>query len=139
MEGDWVNRRGWVKVYRFSILLVFITGVSLLYVHQQVMLLKMSYSIQSNEKEFTTLLDRNRSLMYTITRMKSPVYLGEKFLATQKDFRVAERWQVIEAAPLNKVYASSSAKPEDRKRLASGGIFDKIFGKPREAMANTIK
>jgi hypothetical protein len=129
-----------MRVYRFSILLIFITSVALLYVHQQVLLLKVSYNIQDNEKEVATLLDQNRSLMYTITKMKSPVYLGEKFLTSRKDFRVAERWQIVEAAPAGKVNrAHTSGKEGPPTRVAKNSIIDKLFGKPKEAMANTIK
>jgi hypothetical protein len=124
-----------MRIYRFSISLVFVTSVALLYVHQQVGLLKVSYKINSNEKEFTRLLDRNRALIYNVTRLKSPVTLEKKFLADKKDYTISVSSQIVKiAAPRGEAKMVMLAK----KEKSPLGIF-KIFGRPREAMANTIK
>lgn len=124
-----------MRIYRFSICLVFVTLMALLYVHQQVQLLKVSYRINSNEREITTLLDQNRALVYNVTRLKSPVYLGKRFLTDKKDYRIPGGWQVVEVMTPKEekqlVVMAKSGKP-------AFGIF-KIFGRPREAMANTVK
>ncbi|MDD5450233.1 MAG: hypothetical protein PHO42_06570 [Candidatus Omnitrophica bacterium] len=124
-----------MKIRKFSIFLVLITCLALLYVHQQVQLLRISYEINFSEKEMSRLLDQNRVLVYNVTRLKSPVYLDNNFLAAKKDYAIPKQWQVIEVA----------AQKENRRPVAVAslekktfGIF-KIFGKPREAMANTIK
>ena len=115
--------------------MVLITSVALLYVHQQVQLLKISYEINSNEKEITRLLDQNKILIYNVTELKSPVYLDNKFLASKKNYAIPKQWQVVEvAAPRENREPVAMVKLEKR----SFGIL-KIFGKPREAMANTIK
>jgi len=124
-----------VKIYKFSVFLVFVTLMALLYVNQQVQLLKISYSINTNEKEMTRLLDRNRSLVYNVTRLKSPVYLDNKFLASKKDFAIPQQWQMVQViSPKEEKQAVVMAKVENK----SFGIW-KIFGRPREAFANTVK
>lgn len=124
-----------IKVYKLSVFLVSVTLMAVLYVHQQVQLLKISYRIESNEKKFTTLLDRNRALMYNISRLKSPVYLEEKFLSTKKDFTIPQQWRVVEA-PVPRL----DTQPVRMENAGNQpwGIF-KIFGRPREALAKTIK
>lgn len=129
-----------MKIYKFSVSLVFVTFVALLYVHQQVLLLKLSYNIESNEKHFTTLLDQNRSLVYNITRLKSPVHLQEQFLASQKDYRIPQQWQVVEASAIpeiNKkqtiVLAKTASEPNKIVAMFKG------FFRPQEALAKTLK
>ncbi len=124
-----------MKIHKFSIFLVFVTAVALLYVHQQVQLLKISYKINANEKDLTRLLDQNRALIYNITSIKSPVNLNKKFLASKKDYSISQQWQIVEvAAPKEEKGAVMLAKIGKRPF----GIF-KLFGRPREALANPIK
>ena len=125
-----------MRIYKISVILVFVTLIALLYVHQQVQLLKISYTININEKKLMTLLDQNRSLVYNIAKLKSPVNLEKTFLATKKDFRVPQQWQVVEA-----VVPAQNRQPvllADSKEQTTG-FFNKIFGRPSEAFAKTIK
>lgn len=125
-----------MRIYRFSILLVFITLLALLYVHQQVHLLKISYNIALSEKELTSLLDQNRSLVYNITSLKSPVYLEKKFLASKKNYAIPQQWQVVE------VVAPSGEKKQPalvaRAQKENFGILRMLL-RPKEALAKTIK
>lgn len=127
-----------MRVYKFSVALVFITAVALLYVHQQVQLLKISYKIESNERELVQLLDQNKALMYNVTKLKSPVNLEKQFMTNSKEFNVAQKWQIVE------VTAPGAAKGDVQvaqfsKDKGFSTVFYKIFGRPREAFANTIK
>jgi hypothetical protein len=125
-----------MKIYKFSITLTLVTLVALLYVHQQVQLLKISYRINANEKDLTRLLDQNRALIYNITRLKSPVNLDKKFLASKKDYSIPQQWQIVKVAtPKEEKQPVMLAKTEKR----SFAILNKLFGRPKEAMANTIK
>ena len=122
-----------MKIYRFSVTLVFITLVALFYVHQQVQLLKVSYQINTSESKVTRLLDENRALIYNITRLKSPVHLGKNFLASKKDFSIPQQWQVVEVrSPKEDTRALEMVRLEKKPT----GIF-RIFGKPKEAFADT--
>lgn len=124
-----------MRIRTFSIFLIFITVLALLYVHQQVQILKIGYSIEVSEREFSSLLDQNRALVYNIARLKSPVHLEERFLADKKDFRISKLSQTVEIVtetPADKevVIAKTQKRPV--------GIL-RIFGRPREAMAKTVK
>ena len=124
-----------MRIYRFSVFLALVTMGALLYVHQQAQLLKISYIIEANERQLASLLDQNRTLVYNITKLKSPVSLEKRFLASKKDFRVPQQWQVVQVTiPKEETPRTMVAQVEDK----TPGIF-KIFGKPREAFAKTLK
>jgi len=126
-----------MKIYRFSIFLIFATLLGLLYVHQQVQLLKVSYNIASNEKECATLLDRRGNLVYNISQLKSPVNLGKRFLAANKDYGIPQQWQVVQvAAAPDKQSGQPAMMAIARKE--SFTIFKMMF-RPKEAFAKTIK
>lgn len=124
-----------MKIYRFSVFLVFMTLVTLLYVHQQVQLLKLSYKINLNESQIARVLDQNKSLIYNVTRLKSPVYLDKKFLAINKDFAIPKQWQIVKIATSGEAGQPVATAKLEKQR---SGIF-KIFGKPREALANIVE
>ncbi|MBI4335397.1 MAG: hypothetical protein HY589_01935 [Candidatus Omnitrophica bacterium] len=125
-----------MRIYKFSITLTVITLLALLYVHQQVELLKISYGINTNEKETARLLDQNRSLMYNMTRLKSPVNLDKKFLAVRKDYAIPQQWQIVKVNAPSAPRQTVVRVAQSEKR--TGGIL-KIFGRPKEAFANTAK
>jgi len=124
-----------MKTNKFSFLLVIGTISALLYVHQQVQLLTISYEMEQNKRQFVSSLDRQRSLVYNITKLKSPVHLENSFLSANGEFAVSERRKTI-------TVASSNANRDPviltkRTKRASG--FLKIFGRPKEAFAKTVK
>lgn len=134
-----------MRMRKFSIFLVIITSIALLYVHQQVQLLRISYEINKSEKKISGLLDQNKILIYNVTRLKSPVYLDNKFLSAKKDYAIPKQWQVVEVAAKSSVpnggilrRVASGSRRDSEEATVFGRIF-KIFGKPREAMANPIK
>lgn len=63
--------------------IAFVTMVALVYVHQQVELVKLSYSIEGKEKKLKEMLDRNERVGYTINDLESPSRL-ENVLSAQK-------------------------------------------------------
>lgn len=67
-----------------SLLSIFgITLVALIYVHQQVELVKMSYSIDYKERKLKLLLDLKGNLGYNIANLEDPSRL-EKILSAKK-------------------------------------------------------
>ncbi|MCM8781996.1 MAG: hypothetical protein NC828_02970 [Candidatus Omnitrophica bacterium] len=126
-----------MKIYKFSLYLIVSTVLALLYVHQQVQLLQISYVIESKERQVTTLLDQNKSLMYNISRLKSPVFLEKEFLTSKKEFNIPQQWNVIEVkSPRLSLQPMTVAKAKKANSLLA---FFNIFSKPKEALANTIK
>ncbi|MBN2097232.1 MAG: hypothetical protein JW714_02005 [Candidatus Omnitrophica bacterium] len=83
--------------------IVLITTVALGYVHQQVELLKVNYSINRNKDSLLVLLDQNSALMYNVNSLQSPVYLDEVLSARSLNLEVPSRWQTIGLAEAARV------------------------------------
>lgn len=133
-----------MRIYKFSINLIFITLLALLYVHQQVQLVKISYTIEANEKDVATLLDQNKALMYNINKLKSPVSLEKNFLATKKEFGIPQQWQIVEVEvpKVRRLRGETAGKAPMRiakEKTGASSLFSRIFGRPREVLANPVK
>ena len=55
----------------------FITLVALVYVHQQIELIKLSYAIECKEKKLKEILDHNEGLGYNIENLEDPARLEQ--------------------------------------------------------------
>ena len=97
------------KPPKFFLSTIIITICALLYVHQNVEILKIGYSIDTNQKAFSYFLDRHRRLVYNLAKLKSPPALEEKLLA--------EEIELIGPSTNNIYYAS----------VASAKIINKPF------------
>lgn len=78
-----------MKVPRFLLIAVVVTLCALAYVHQQVELLRISYSIDNNRVVLAGMLDQRSSLMYNVAAFQTPRYL-ESVL----DRDNAETWEI---------------------------------------------
>lgn len=111
-----------IKPPRFFLSTIIITACALLYVHQNVEILKIGYSIDTNQKAFSYFLDRHRRLVYNLAKLKSPPALEEKLLA--------EEIELIEPGVNNVYYASAKiinkSSPEFRSNNGER-IIDKIL------------
>jgi len=125
-----------MKIYKFSVCLILVTLLALLYVHQQVQLVKVSYGIEFNERKITTLLDQNKALMYNIAKLKSPAGLQKKLLASKKEFSIPQQWKVVEIA-VPKANKDQLITANAKTQTPFG--FLKQIGRPKEVFANTIK
>ena len=61
-----------MKLFRTIASVAVITLVALVYVHQQVELVKLSYSIETKEKKLRVMLDRKERLDYNINNLEAP-------------------------------------------------------------------
>lgn len=84
-----------MKLSRFLIIAILITIGTLGYVHQQVKLLKLNYSINRNKNNLSVLLDQNCMLMYNVTSLQSPSYLEKTLEAKEDSWEVPSRWYTI--------------------------------------------
>ena len=75
-------------------IIAFITCVALLYVHQQVELVKAGYGARGAEKERDMLLEHNRNLVYNIASLTSVPRLDSVLLAYDTHMRFPEENQV---------------------------------------------
>ena len=72
-----------MRVIKFIISVVCITLIALIYVHQQVELVKLSYAIDFKEKNLERILDRKENLLYNIKELENPSRL-EKVLEAER-------------------------------------------------------
>jgi len=84
-----------MSIARFLLIAVLLTAVALGYVHQQVELLRINYSINHNKDNLSVLLDQNSALMYNVTNLQFPLYLEEELAAKEVNLEVPSRWYTI--------------------------------------------
>jgi len=86
---------------RFLTIAVLITAVALGYVHQQIELLRINYTINRNEDNLSVLLDQNSVLMYNVSGFQAPVYLEEELRAKKVSLEIPSSWHTIAFAEAN--------------------------------------
>jgi len=125
-----------MRLFKLLISIVAVTAIALLYVHQQVELVKLSYAIESKEKVVKDMLDLKESLGYNINNLEAPARLEGILLSKNIDIVFPKRANVVKIAK-----ATSDMKIEGRMRSIGlerkanlFGFFD-LFGAGREAQA----
>lgn len=84
-----------MSLSKFLLAAGLITLVALGYVHQQVELIKLNYSINHKRDSLSVLLDQNTSLMYNVTNLQSPLYLEQSLSANNVNIEIPSRWHTI--------------------------------------------
>ncbi len=84
-----------MRLFRSLIIIFGITLVALIYVHQQVELVKMSYLIDYKERKLKLLLDLKGSLGYNIANLEDPSRLEKILLAKKIDLSFPKRGNVF--------------------------------------------
>ncbi|MFH1189321.1 MAG: hypothetical protein V1682_01370 [Candidatus Omnitrophota bacterium] len=108
-----------MRAFRVSMVIVSATILALLYVHQHVELVKLSYSIEVKEKALKDVLDHNEGLGYNIDNLEAPNRLEEALLAKQVEIAFPKRGHVVNlvSSKHNRVdrrpYALKTAKRYD--------------------------
>ena len=123
-----------MRIARFLSGFIVVTCVALLYVHQQLALVKLSYELRKNNKVFCELLDQHKFLAYTIESLKSPQKV-EKVLARRNvNLAIPPVWQVVKVSQESseRNLSGFAAPTESRKKLFS------FFALKRTAIADTI-
>ncbi len=64
-----------MKMSKFIITGLFLTGVASMYVHQHAEIYKTGYDLQRDREKLACLVDHNSDLMYTLSIMETPRYL----------------------------------------------------------------
>jgi len=125
-----------MRVYKSVISMAFVTAMALLYVHQQVELVKLSYAIETKEKNLKDMLDLKEGLGYNINNLEAPLRLEQALSAKRVELTFPRKAQVVKAAK-----EAFNSKTEERILNSSierkPGIFGIIefFGSAREAQA----
>jgi cell division protein FtsL len=89
-----------MRLFRSMASIAVVTLVALVYVHQQVELVKLSYSIETKEKKLKVLLDRKERLDYNINDLESPSRLERILVAKNIDVGFPGRYNVVKVAKL---------------------------------------
>lgn len=87
-----------MRLFKYIVLLGIVTLTALVYVHQQVELVKLSYGIDCKEKKLKEMLDRKGILRYNISNLESPSRLEKVLLARKVSVSYPKNGQVIRLA-----------------------------------------
>jgi len=116
-----------MRLCRYLIFLSIITCLSLLYTHQQFLLIKANYDIRNSESRLSHLLDRNKKLMYNVATLESPANLEAKLNETGVDYDVPLRWAVVKRLKSKPTY--KFAKVAESRNVVLGGIINFLTAK----------
>ncbi len=109
-----------MRLFKTVMFIAFVTVVALVYVHQQVELVKASYVIGCKEKQLKDMLDRNDGLGYNIENLEDPARLEQILLSKNID--------IVMPRPNNIVLAAKTKVAEDRLRASSIEKPFNLFG-----------
>ncbi|MCX5666671.1 MAG: hypothetical protein NT036_06545 [Candidatus Omnitrophica bacterium] len=124
-----------MRLFKYIILLAIITLTALVYVHQQVELVKLSYEIDCKEKKLKELLDRKGILRYNISNLESPSRLEKVLLDRKVSVSYPKKGQVIRLARNPSYIPSGSLRVSGLgERAGIFKLFDFLGGGP-EAQA----
>ena len=87
-----------MRIFRRLFLLCVITIAALIYVHQNIELIKLSYAIDSKEKRLSVLLDQKEKLIYNLNNITSPSQLERVLVTKHVDVEYPHKEQVIRVA-----------------------------------------
>ncbi|MDO8525508.1 MAG: hypothetical protein Q7S07_03365 [Candidatus Omnitrophota bacterium] len=119
-----------MRLFRSIASIATVTLVALVYVHQQVELVKLSYAIEAKEKKLKVMLDHKERLNYNIDNLEAPSRLEKILISRNIDVAFPGKYNVVKVAKV------MSGSPEGHLRASSidkkfnaFGIFD--FLSPR--------
>lgn len=84
-----------MRLFRHFISITIFTIAALVYVHQQIELVKLSYEIDCKEKKVKEMVDRRDILSYNIFNLESPSRLESALLSKKVAVSYPKRGQVV--------------------------------------------
>jgi len=109
-----------------SILTVIVmTLLALLYVHQRVELVKLSYEIDCKEKCLNEMLDRKEHLGYNVDNLEAPSRLENILLAKNIEIGLPKRAQIVKGR--QQVFAVQVERPLRTASIETRSSIAKIF------------
>ena len=95
-----------IKMKKFFLGAITVTICTLLYVHQNIEILKTGYSIDANQKALSYSLDQHRRLVYNLGKLKSPLALEARLHAEEIELVEADTNHIYYASAkgVNKAY-----------------------------------
>lgn len=111
-----------MRAFKTVTFIIFATIVALIYVHQQVELVKLSYAIGCKEKKLKEILDRNEGLGYNIENLEDPARLEQVLLSKNIDMMFPRPNNIVRA-----VKAKTRAPEDGLRTIAIEKSFN-LFG-----------
>ena len=111
-----------MRLFRSIASIALLTLVALVYVHQQVELVKLSYSIETKEKKLKDMLDHKERLDYNINNLEDPSRLEKILMSKNIDVAFPGKYNVVKVAKV------TTGSAEDRLRSSSIDKKFNIFG-----------
>jgi hypothetical protein len=111
-----------MRMLRTVLFISFLTAVALIYVHQQVELVKLSYAIGCKEKRLKEILDHNEGLGYNIENLEDPARLEQVLVAKNVEVAFPKRDHIVMARRVN------YGRYDDRIRAAGTENKINLFG-----------
>ena len=84
-----------MKLFRYVASMMIFTVAALVYVHQQIELVKLGYAIDCKEKVFKEMLDRRDILRYNISNLESPSRLENALISKKVVVSYPKNGQVV--------------------------------------------
>ncbi len=84
-----------MRLLRSVLPIAIFTVASLMYVHQQVELVKLSYTIEKKERRLNEVLDRREQLSYNIKNLEAPSRLESVLLAKNIEITFPRKGNVV--------------------------------------------
>ncbi len=124
-----------MRLFKSIAVIAVVTLTGLIYVHQQVELVKLSYSIETKEKKLKVLLDHKERLNYNIDNLEAPARLEKILMSKNIDVAFPGKYNVVKVAKATSGTALEHLRSSSiDKRFNPLGIAD--FLSPRaEAQA----
>ena len=120
-----------MKLFNHVVTIGIITVAALLYVHQQIELVKLSYEIDCRDKQVKELLDRREILRYNISNLEAPSRLENVLSLRKVPVSYPKRGQVIllSKAPAQSRIAPFLSVPAFEERMPALKLFDFLLGR----------
>lgn len=113
------------RIYKPILLIIIATISCIIYVHQQVELVKISYAIDAKEKKMRDLLDHKESLGYNIAKLESSSRLESVLLAKNIDMAFPKRAEVVSSRRPFKIALRN--RPQSYAKAAKSSARFDIF------------
>lgn len=119
-----------MRFSRLISLLFFITFLAVVYVYQQMEILRFAYLGEKRQHKLQALLDNNNILRYNTGVVSSLPYLDKKLLANSREFEIPQEQKVVRVSL--KVKENNAALVRGSKTNLFSKIFN-VFTKQAEA------
>lgn len=120
-----------MRIFKFLIIISFITLFSLIYVWQQTEIFRLAYLGQKNLMCFEDLLDRNTILRYNIQSNASLIRIGNR-VSDCPDFQMPDTYRLVRLRQPKELLRVS------KKVSKKENIISRLFDIKRQAEAKTI-